>query len=88
MTIEEQLRGFEEWVKGVTPDVTVAGPGVATFTAKQGHAPAAWADLVRAGYLRGTIVDPTGAPYRLDGSTVSLDPKSRLLPLPKEGARP
>jgi len=61
---------------------------VATFTAKQGHAPAAWADLVRAGYLRGTIVDPTGAPYRLDGSTVSLDPKSRLLPLPKEGARP
>lgn len=61
---------------------------VAAFIAKQGRAPAAWADLVRAGYLRGAIVDPTGAPYRLDGSRVSLDPASKLLPLPKEGGRP
>jgi hypothetical protein len=62
---------------------------VAGFTEKYGRAPAGWADLVRAGYVRGAIVDPTGAPYRLEGSTVSLDPKSKLLPLPKEGgARP
>jgi len=59
---------------------------VTGFTQKQGHAPDGWAELARAGYVRGAVVDPTGVPYRLEGSTVSLDPKSKLLPLPKEGA--
>jgi len=45
--------------------------------------------LVRAGYIRGTVADPAGVPYRLERGVVSLDPDSRLLPLPKEAeARP
>jgi hypothetical protein len=61
---------------------------VATFEARQGRVPASWAELTRAGYVRGTIADPTGAPYRLEGRVVSLDPASPLLPLPKEQGRP
>jgi hypothetical protein len=62
---------------------------VAAFAARQGRAPNGWTELVRAGYVRGTLADPTGAPYRLEGGVVSLDPKSPLLPLPKEaGGRP
>jgi hypothetical protein len=61
---------------------------VAAFTASQGRPPAGWAELTRGGYVRGTIADPTGAPYHLDGGVVSLDPKSTLLPLPKGGVRP
>ena len=61
---------------------------VATFSEEQGRPPAGWPDLARAGYVRGAVVDPTGLPYRLEGSTVSLDPTSRLLPLPREGGRP
>ena len=44
--------------------------------------------MARAGYVRGTIADPTGQPYRLEGSTVALDPQSKLLPLPWEGQKP
>ena len=58
---------------------------VTAFSQRQGRPPAGWEELARAGYVRGALVDPTGAPYRLAGSTVSLDPKSKLLPLPKEG---
>jgi len=62
---------------------------VAAFEARQGRPPANWEELTRAGYLRGTVADPTGAPYRLKGGDVSLDPRSTLLPLPKEqGSRP
>jgi len=62
---------------------------VATFQARQGRPPADWAELMRAGYIRGTVADPTGVPYRLAGGVVSLAPGSRLLPLPKEAeARP
>ena len=57
---------------------------VATFEARQGRPPVSWAEVTRAGYLRGSVADPTGAPYRLEGGVVSLDPKSSLLPLPKE----
>ena len=60
---------------------------VAAFTEKNGRAPADWAELVREGYIRGAIVDPNGEPYRLEGSSVNLDPKSRLLPLPWEGQK-
>ena len=62
---------------------------VTAFSARYGRAPASWAELARTGFVRGAVVDPTGAPYRLEGSTVALDPASKLLPLPKEGgARP
>jgi hypothetical protein len=60
---------------------------IAAFAAKHGRAPADWAELRREGYVRGAIVDPNGTPYRLDGSTVALDPASRLLPLPWEGQK-
>ena len=60
---------------------------VASFREKNGRAPADWAELAQAGYVRGAIVDPNGDPYRLDGATVTLDPKSRLLPLPWEGQK-
>lgn len=40
------------------------------------------AALRRGRALPGTPVDPTGVPYRIDGGTVSLDPRSRLNPLP------
>jgi hypothetical protein len=57
---------------------------VDAYTAKTGRTPD-WADLARGGYVRGAVVDPNGDPYRLDGSVVTLDPKSKLLPLPWEG---
>jgi hypothetical protein len=60
---------------------------VDAFAAKNGRAPADWAELTRDGYVRGAIVDPNGQPYRLEGSAVNLDPKSRLLPLPWEGQK-
>jgi hypothetical protein len=60
---------------------------VAAFREKNGRPPAGWAELARAGYVRGAVVDPNGEPYRLDGTTVTLDPKSRLLPLPWEGQK-
>lgn len=43
-----------------------------------------WLDLDRAGYLRGTPVDPERHPYQLNvpGGTVTLDPASPLNPLP------
>src|SRR5688572_27770407 len=60
---------------------------VAAFTAKHGRAPASFAELARAGFVRGNVADPNGLPYRLEGSTVALDPSSRLLPLPWEGQK-
>jgi hypothetical protein len=60
---------------------------VTAFTARQGRPPTGWEELRRAGYLRGNVLDPLGTPYHLSGSDVSLDPKSRLLPLPKEGGQ-
>jgi tetratricopeptide (TPR) repeat protein len=60
---------------------------VAAFTERNGRAPSGWTELARDGYVRGAVVDPNGEPYRLEGSTVALDPKSRLLPLPWEGQK-
>jgi tetratricopeptide (TPR) repeat protein len=53
---------------------------------RSGTALRSWRQLIEAGYLRGVPVDPTGQPYRLDGEhgAVSLDPSSRLNPLPEE----
>jgi tetratricopeptide (TPR) repeat protein len=55
---------------------------VTVYTQRLGRPPAGWDDLRRAGYLRGTPTDPTGAPYQLSGGTVTLDRQSRLNPLP------
>ena len=60
---------------------------VAAFQQRAGAAPAGWADLQRAGYLRGTPLDPAGAPYRLESGAVTLDPRSPLNPLPTEPIR-
>jgi hypothetical protein len=60
---------------------------VDAFAAKNGRAPADWAELARDGYVRGNLLDPNGQPYRLEGPAVTLDPKSRLLPLPWEGQK-
>jgi hypothetical protein len=60
---------------------------VDAFVARQGRAPADWSELARGGYVRGAVVDPNGEPYRLDGWMVTLDPKSKLLPLPWEGQK-
>ena len=60
---------------------------VRTYQERQGSTPADWSELRAAGYLRGTPVDPLGTPYRLDAGSVSLDPSSRLWPLPAERVR-
>jgi hypothetical protein len=60
---------------------------VDAFSARAGHPPADWAELARAGYVRGNIVDPDGAPYRLDGPMVTLDSGSKLMPLPWDGQK-
>jgi tetratricopeptide (TPR) repeat protein len=60
---------------------------VDAFAAKNGRAPASFAELVRAGFVRGNVADPNGLPYRLEGSRVTLDPSSKLLPLPWEGQK-
>lgn len=35
------------------------------YSLRAGHAPASWADLIRAGYLPGVPLDPVGHPYKL-----------------------
>lgn len=60
---------------------------VNAFHKRQGLPPADWSELRAAGYLKGTPVDPSGTPYRLDSGNVVLDRNSRLWPLPKELTR-
>ncbi len=53
-----------------------------------GVAATSWADLIRAGALRGVPVDPTRTPFELDPSgTVRLSRQSPLYPLPLEPQR-
>jgi hypothetical protein len=59
----------------------------ARFTEQRGAPPADWSELRAAGYLKGTPVDPTGTPYRLDAGVVTLDRSSRLWPLPQQRFR-
>jgi hypothetical protein len=51
--------------------------------------PRSWDDLVRAGYLRQTPVDPAGHPYVIDAArgAITLAPRSPLNPLPLEPDR-
>lgn len=60
---------------------------VAAFERRVGRLPSGWEDLRRAGYLRGTPLDPAGTPYRLQSGSVGLDPNSPLNPLPTEPIR-
>jgi hypothetical protein len=57
---------------------------VRVYQQRTGTRPRNWYDLGRAGLISRTPQDPTGAPYRLnpDSGAVTLDPASRLNPLP------
>jgi tetratricopeptide (TPR) repeat protein len=57
---------------------------VAIYEQRTGMHPQNWFDLARAGLIGGTPRDPVGNPYRLnaDSGAVTLDPASRLNPLP------
>ena len=57
------------------------------FERQNGRPVADWDDLRRAGYLRGSPQDPTGAPYRIESGRVTLDIASRLYPLPVQPPR-
>ena len=60
---------------------------VARFRQQRGAPASDWSELRAAGYLKGTPVDPTGTPYRLDAGVVTLDRSSRLWPLPAQQFR-
>ena len=53
------------------------------YAGKAGRPARSWSELVAGRFLRGIPQDPTGLTYRLENGEVSLDPSSRLLPLPK-----
>ena len=56
------------------------------YEQRTGRPPASWADLLRAGYLRGVPRDPDGYVFQLNPyrGRVTVDPKSPLSPLPRE----
>jgi tetratricopeptide (TPR) repeat protein len=60
----------------VDEDVTRLEEVVARYREQAGALPASMSDLERAGFIRGTPVDPTGRPYRLmsDGRIEVQDP--------------
>ncbi len=59
---------------------------IAAYKARTGAPPRTWADLIRAGLLRGIPPDPDGRPLQLNpfSGIVSLDPQSPLNPLPTD----
>ena len=65
-------------------DVDRLAAAVVAFEKRFGAPPATWDALGEGGFLRGVPFDPTGAPYRLESGRVTLDPRSRLNPLPTE----
>lgn len=62
---------------------------LAEYHRRSGARPESWLELVRAQWLPGIPVDPTGYPYELNAtwSTTRLSPESPLNPLPTELAR-
>lgn len=56
------------------------------FTARQGHPPRSWQELIASERLRGLPLDPAGVPYSLDPVTgrIGLARESALWPLPAE----
>jgi len=61
----------------VDEDVTHLEDVVEKYRQQFGHAPSRMSDLERAGFIRGTPVDPNGKPYKLmpDGSIEVQDPE-------------
>jgi tetratricopeptide (TPR) repeat protein len=59
------------------------------FTARQGHPPRSWQELIEGERLRGLPLDPSGVPYALDPATgrIEMARKSSLWPLPAETPR-
>jgi hypothetical protein len=56
---------------------------IASFVRARGRVPAAWDEMIRAGWLRDVPVDPANVPYVLQpGGTVTVSTNSRLYPLP------
>jgi tetratricopeptide (TPR) repeat protein len=60
----------------VDQEVSALNTIVARYENRTGQIPSSFADLIRAGVLRGIPVDPLGQPYKLtsDGSVVVTDP--------------
>jgi len=61
----------------VDEDVTHLEELVEKYRQQNGHVPASMGDLQRAGYIRGTPVDPNGKSYKLlsDGTIEVQDPE-------------
>ena len=61
----------------------------ADYERRFGAAPRSWEDLIRAGYIRATPLDPAGYAYVIDSTrgVVALGPQSPLNPLPVEPLR-
>ena len=57
---------------------------IAEFVRRDGAVPASWEQLRQAGLVRGTPLDPSGVPYRLEAGNVVLNTRSPLSPLPTE----
>lgn len=60
----------------------------AAYRVRTGAVPAAWSDLIGAGYLRAIPPDPTGVAYTLNAGDVDVATDSALSPLPKESGKP
>ncbi len=57
-------------------------PVVAAYKGRTGRTPASWQDLIRAGLLPGTPVDPVGVPYRLlPDASIDVSADSPLWPV-------
>lgn len=64
----------------VDEDVTHLEQFVHQYQQQTGKVPAGFHDLERAGFLRGTPVDPTGRPYKLmPGGHIEVDQPDRIL---------
>ena len=70
-------------------EIDVLERTVQAYRTRMASPPQSWADLIRAGYLRGIPVDPAMHPYQLNGSSgqVTLAAESPLNPLPDAGRR-
>ena len=66
-------------------DIDRLQQAIETFSRRTGQPPDGWPSLIRAGVVRGIVVDPSGTPYDLNSDgTVRLSQSSPLWPLPDE----
>ncbi|MBV9610637.1 MAG: hypothetical protein JO187_13830 [Acidobacteria bacterium] len=56
----------------VNDDVRILDQLVRAYQQRTGLLPQSWNELIAAGYIRGTPVDPSGTPYRLSGGEVDV----------------